>query len=184
MLNDTEKNILLKIARDTINEYIKNGKKTSMPEVSENLSQIQGAFVTLTKNGQLRGCIGNIVGINPLAKTIQEMAISASTEDPRFPAVTPDEIDNLKIEISVLSKLEKIKPEDVEVGKHGLLIKKGIYQGVLLPQVPTEYGWTREEFLKHTCLKAGLDENAWIDEETELLAFTAEVFGEENNSES
>jgi len=178
MLTNDEKCLLLSIARTTIENYLNDGSKPLLPEMSESLTEIRGAFVSLHRLKELRGCIGHIIGKMPLAETVQEMAIAAATQDPRFPTLSPEELEDIDIEISALTPLEKIDANDVEVGKHGLLIARGQFQGVLLPQVPVEYGWTRTQFLENTCVKASLPTDAWQDEETEIYAFTAEVFGE------
>ena len=138
-----------------------------------------GAFVTLNKDHQLRGCIGNIRGTEALYQTVSRMAIAAATEDPRFPPVRPEELDQITIEISVLTPLKKISsPEEIQIGRDGLYIEKGFYHGLLLPQVATEYGWNREEFLQHTCLKAGLPPDAWREGAT-TYSFSAQVFNEQ-----
>jgi len=178
LLTDEEKNTLLKIARDTLTLHVKGKSKPELKNynLSERLKEKAGAFVTLHKNGQLRGCIGYIEGVAPLAETVRENACNASTEDPRFPSVTPSELKDIDIEVSVMSPLRKIdSPEEVIVGKHGVILKKGWRQGVFLPQVATEQKWDRETFLKHLGLKAGLDMNAYKD--AELFIFTAEIFG-------
>jgi AmmeMemoRadiSam system protein A len=113
-----------------------------------------------------------------LLETVARMAVAAAIEDGRFEPVTPAELDHLSIEVSALSPLQPIRPEEIEVGRHGLLIALGGRRGVLLPQVPKEYGWDRETFLVHTCRKAGLSDDAWKEPGVELLAFTADVFGE------
>jgi len=136
------------------------------------------AFVTLTKNARLRGCIGFTDPVAPLYKVVQECAVAAATEDPRFPPVSQPELPSLRIEISVLTPLFPIKPEEVEVGMHGLMVTQGRMQGLLLPQVPVEWGWDRETFIDQTCVKAGLPPSAWRHGAT-LRGFTAEVFGEE-----
>jgi AmmeMemoRadiSam system protein A len=141
------------------------------------LKEKAGAFVTLHKKGELRGCIGYIEGIKPLAETVRENACNASTEDPRFPAVMAAELKEIDIEVSVMSPLRKIdSAQEVIAGKHGVILKKGWNQGVFLPQVATEQGWDRETFLKNLGRKAGLDINAY--KTAELQVFTAEVFGE------
>jgi AmmeMemoRadiSam system protein A len=142
----------------------------------------QGAFVSLKTrvNGQLRGCIGHVEGDQPLVDTIRRVAVAAATEDPRFPAVTPDELASLRLEISVLSPLEPIHPEDVEVGRHGLLVRFRGRSGLLLPQVPLAQRWDRETFLDYTCRKAGLPADAWRHPDCVLLGFTATVFGEDS----
>lgn len=178
MLNDAQRKRLLEIARGSIKEYLFNNKKLKITENDAVLNTKKGAFVTLTINNELRGCIGHIVADIPLYQTISEMALAAAVSDPRFPALTKQELDKIHIEISVMSELEKITdPNKVIVGTHGILIRKGFYSGLLLPQVATEYNWTRQEFLEHTCNKAGLDINAWKSG-AEIFIFSAEVFGE------
>ena len=178
-LTDEQKKTLLTLARDTISQYLKNGKRVPLPKAEGLLAENCGAFVTLHKRGQLRGCIGNIIGIRPLIETIQEMAIASSTQDPRFRKVQPEELSDIDIEISVLSPLKRVKDvNEIEVGTHGILMRRDMYQGVLLPQVATEWGWDRDEFLAHTCEKAGLPMDAWRDPETSIEIFSAEVFGD------
>jgi AmmeMemoRadiSam system protein A len=138
-----------------------------------------GAFVTLHRQGELRGCIGRVRSLDPLYATVQEMAVAAAFQDPRFKPVARDEFSLLEIEISVLSPPETIAdPTQIEVGKHGLIISSGPYSGLLLPQVATEWGWDAETFLNHTCLKAGLPENYWRQTQVKIEAFTAQVFSE------
>ncbi len=175
-----EKKILLGIARSTIVMYI-NEHKT--PEVddknfSPNLKIHSGAFVTLKEHGELRGCIGRFTADVPLWKVVQQMAVASSTEDTRFPPVTAKETDKLEIEISVLSPMKKIfSADEIVLGKHGIYIKKGYYSGTFLPQVATETGWSREEFLGHCSRdKAGLGWDGWKD--AELFTYEACVFGE------
>jgi len=178
-LTDNERKTLLKLARDTIAQYLKDGSRVPLPDAAGVLGEECGAFVTLHKRGQLRGCIGNMIGRGPLIETIREMAIAAATQDPRFRRVTGEELKEIDIEISVLSPMKRIKDvNEIEVGTHGILMRQGMYQGVLLPQVATEYGWDRETFLTHTCLKAGLPTEAWRDPATSIEIFSAEVFGE------
>jgi AmmeMemoRadiSam system protein A len=142
------------------------------------LKREMGAFVTITEEGNLRGCIGNIRGTEPLLSTVSGMAVAAAVEDPRFPPLTPEEVDRISIEISVLTPLEKIEdPDRIKVGRHGLYLEKGPNRGLLLPQVATDYGWDRYEFLDHTCLKAGLPKGAWREGAT-IYAFSAQVFNE------
>ena len=178
-LSDNEKKELLKIARTTLEKHVRDEK---LPEDIPNdakLKEKQGVFVTLQKHGQLRGCIGYVEGIKPIYEAVRDNAINASSNDPRFPPVQPIELKDIDIEITVMTPLEKISdPNVIEVGKHGILIRKGWNQGLLLPQVATEYGWNREEFLAHTCMKAGLPVNAWKDKDAEIYIFSGEVFGE------
>lgn len=136
-----------------------------------------GAFVTLKRHGQLRGCIGNIVGQGPLYLTVWSMARAAAFEDPRFPPLSAAELADLEVEISVMGPLEPCPdPSLVEVGRHGLIMRQGARQGLLLPQVAVEWGWDREQFLAHTCRKAGLPAQAWRDPSTQIYWFEAVVF--------
>ncbi len=179
MLTEAQKARILKIAKESMETYIKTGKRVKFKEKDPVLLTKKGAFVTIKKNGNLRGCIGRIIADKPLCDTIAEMAIQSSSGDPRFPAVGAEELDELKIEISVLSELEKIQDvEKIKVGTHGILIRKGFYSGLLLPQVATEYDWNRDEFLAHTCNKAGLPADAWK-KNAEIFIFSACIFGEE-----
>lgn len=178
-LTPQEKKTLLTLARDTIERYLKDGSRAALPDVPPAIEDVCGAFVTLHKRGELRGCIGNMVGQGPLVETVREMAIAAATQDPRFPRVRPAELGEIDIEISVLSPLARIRDvKEIEVGTHGILMRRGMHQGVLLPQVAVEWGWDREEFLRHTCLKAGLPTEAWKDKETVIEIFSAQIFGE------
>ncbi|MCX5715806.1 MAG: AmmeMemoRadiSam system protein B [Candidatus Omnitrophica bacterium] len=180
MLNEKQRKRLLEIARKTMEEYVKTGKAPGFTEIDPGLNKQQGAFVTLRYKGELRGCIGSIIGRGPLYKTIRDMAIESSTNDPRFPPVTPPELKDIKVEISVLSEPERVTdPDKLAMGKHGVIVKRGLNSGVFLPQVADETGWSREEFLSNLCThKAGLAPDAWKDPRTELYSFTAEVFGE------
>ena len=182
MLNNQQRKRLLEIARQSIQTYLQTGKKLQVAETDPVLNQKMGAFVTLNKHGQLRGCIGNLVGSQPIYSTVLDMAIQASVGDPRFPKLSLSELEDVEIEISVLSPLERINSaEKIELGKHGVLVKKGFNSGVFLPQVATETGWSKEEFLNRLCSdKAGLPENAWKDKNTELYIFNAEVFSEKD----
>lgn len=144
---------------------------------SSKLKEPSGAFVTIYKDGELRGCIGQVVARKPLIEAVAEMAEAAALQDPRFTPVRSDELKDLKIEISVLTPLEKVdSPDQIEVGKHGIIIKRGNAMGLLLPQVATEYGWDRTSFIENTCLKAGLPRDTWKDKETEIFIFSADVF--------
>jgi len=174
-----EKEVLLDIAKKAITARINHKEIPEVKADSENLKQKRGAFVTLKKSGQLRGCIGYIKAYKPLGETVQEMAIAAAFNDPRFPSLKSDELKQLTFEISVLSPFKRIKDvNEIEVGKHGLYIVRGYNSGLLLPQVAIEYEWDRETFLKETCHKAGLPLQAWMDEETEIYIFSAEYFGD------
>jgi hypothetical protein len=137
-----------------------------------------GCFVTIKQHGHLRGCIGNFVSDKPLYRLVQEMAVSAATRDPRFYPMKQQDLSGFDLEISVLSPLKLISSVDeIQVGTHGIYLMKNGSRGVLLPQVATEYGWDRDTFLRHTCLKAGLPENVWK-KDCEIYIFSALVFGE------
>jgi len=179
-LSSDEKKLLLEIARDSIILALRNESFAKPENISENLKNKQGAFVSLhTKDDWLRGCIGTFTSDNPLYKTISEIAEAAAFKDPRFPPVQLKELDNIKIEISVISPLKKISSiDEIKVGRDGLYIIKGFNRGVLLPQVATSEGWNKIEFLEHTCLKAGLPINAYKTG-ADIYTFTAEIFGEE-----
>jgi hypothetical protein len=178
LLTENERVELLQIARDTIVSYITNGKLPAVESASRGLNLETGCFVTIKQRGELRGCIGNFVSDKPLYSLVQEMAVSAATRDPRFYPMKSHDLRDFEIDISVLSPLEKASSvEEIKVGTHGIYIVKGSYRGVLLPQVATDYGWDRDEFLRHTCIKAGLPENAWQGE-CEIYIFSAQVFGE------
>jgi AmmeMemoRadiSam system protein A len=183
-LNSQEKRTLLKLARDTIAQHLGDGGRPPLPEATGALASSCGAFVTLHRHGRLRGCIGNMIGRGPLVELVQEMAIAAATQDPRFHRMTKDELGEIDIEISVLSPMRRITDVDeIEVGTHGILMTRGMFSGVLLPQVPEQFGWDRKAFLQHTCLKAGLPEEAWKDPETKIEIFSAQVFGEKDGDE-
>ncbi len=177
-----EKRYLLSIARETIRAALEGSTFAPPPPISQVVKEQRGAFVTLHKQGRLRGCIGTFTAEAPLYKTIQEMAISAAFKDPRFPPLEPEEFPLVELEISVLSPLEEIKdPGTIQVGTHGIYLINGPFHGVLLPQVATEYGWDRETFLDQTCLKAGMPPGCWKDPGTTILIFSAEVFSEDRS---
>jgi AmmeMemoRadiSam system protein A len=197
-MNETQKHALLKVAKDTVEAVITNkrlGRTGAMPpnivkiETDDpDLATPSGCFVTLKNHArsasggeELRGCIGNFVGDRPLVEMVIEMAKASATSDPRFfdDPITPDELPNLDIEISVLSPLKKTNdPLSLRLGIDGIYIKRGPYAGCFLPQVAEETGWTKEEFLGFCCShKAGLPYDAWKDPKTDVLLFTAEVFG-------
>ncbi len=176
-LTDDEKKILLELARSTIESRIKGTASREGTPETDTLRENRGAFVSLHRKGHLRGCIGYIQAVKPLFQTIQEMALSAAFQDPRFDPLAADELDDLDIEISVLTPFKEITDVDeIEVGKHGIMLNKGAFSGLLLPQVATEYGWDRDTFLDHTCMKAGLPPGAWKDADTKIFIFSADVF--------
>jgi AmmeMemoRadiSam system protein A len=183
MFSKEQKKTLLEIARSTIERYLNNTEKPKLLDSDPALVEEKGVFVTLyKKNGDLRGCIGSIDPIGPLNRTIEEMAIASSTQDPRFPPLSLSELKEIEIEISVLSVPRLISSaDDIKMGVHGVIVKRGFNSGVFLPQVATETGWTKEEFLNNLCEhKAGLEKNAWKDKSTKLYTFTAEVFSEKD----
>ena len=176
-LSDKDKKILKEIAGKSIECCVRGEPMPEFKVDSEILKENRGAFVTIEKHGTLRGCIGYIQAIKPLHITIQEMAKSAALNDPRFPPVTPEELDDLEIEISVLTPLKRIKDvNQIEVGKHGIYMKSGYYSGLLLPQVATDYGWDRQTFLEQTCRKAGMGGDCWEKKHTEIYIFSADIF--------
>ncbi len=179
MLSEADQKQLLQLARHTLEKYLAGNSIQEIESVNPALQQKTGAFVTLHRQEELRGCIGHLISQEPLWQTVKQMAIAAATEDPRFDPVTLDEISEIDFEISVLTPFRKIQDlDEIEVGKHGLLMTQGRHRGLLLPQVATEQGWNREEFLAHTCIKAGLSPEAWLDPSTQIEIFSAQVFGE------
>ncbi|GFO63799.1 AmmeMemoRadiSam system protein A [Geomonas paludis] len=179
-LNSADKKLLLDLAREAITATVQTGKLNMQQVTDAKLSVPQGCFVTIKKQGALRGCIGNFSSDKPLYQLVQEMAASAATRDPRFYPMKEADLAEFELEISVLSPLSKISsPEEVEVGKHGLYLEKNFSRGVLLPQVAVEHHWDRETFLNQTALKAGLKKDDWK-EGADLYVFSADVFGENN----
>ena len=180
LLNSQQREKLLNLARNTIISQIKTGRAPKLEVDEPVLKEVMGVFVTIHKAGQLRGCIGNIIGRKPLYLGVREMAIAAATQDPRFPALKESELADIDIEISVLSPLKKINsPDEIILGTHGVLVKQGFRSGVYLPQVATETGWSKEEFMNSLCAsKAGIAKDAWKKGECEIYIFSAEVFGE------
>ena len=180
VLTDEDKITLLKISRQTLTEYILTGRipQFDESEFSENLQIPAGAFVTLKKGEQLRGCIGRFEPSDPLWKVVVLMTIAAATEDPRFTPVRPEELDEIFIEISVLTPLKRVYSlDEIEIGKHGIYCREGFMSGTLLPQVAVEQGWDVREFVSYCCkYKAGLDEECWT--HAELYVYEAIVFDE------
>jgi AmmeMemoRadiSam system protein A len=169
---------LLDLARRAISSAIIEKRIPDFPPYSAALTEPAGAFVTLHRGGQLRGCVGQVESPDPLAETVARAAINAALHDSRFPAVEAEEIRSLEIEISVLSALEPIALEAIIVGRHGLMIVKGERRGLLLPQVAAERRWSCQVFLEETCAKAGLPRDAWSEPSTRVFAFAAEVFSD------
>jgi MEMO1 family protein len=179
-LTEEEKAELLAIARNSVDSIVRE-KRPYAPEApaSETLKREHGAFVTITAEGSLRGCIGYTSPVQPLYITVRDTAALAAQRDPRFPAVTAAELPQLAFEISVLSPLRRVAdPGEIQVGRDGLLVKNGHREGLLLPQVAVEQHWDRQRFLEGTCAKAGLGRHCWQDESTDIFRFTAAVFGE------
>lgn len=188
-LSDSQKKYLLSLARKSIaatlapDKVSRQEEQVTSPELQALSEVLAGVFVSLHINDSLRGCIGYIEGLRPLPEVIQETAIAAALRDPRFEPLREDELQEIEIEISVLSPLEQIQgPQDITIGKHGLLVRHGKQQGLLLPQVATHTGWEAQAFLEHTCIKAGLPSNTWELPETEIFRFSAEVFAEKSSS--
>ncbi len=182
---------LIKLARKSIEEYLRNGTKVEPPlETPEILKEKSGVFVTLNKENkskELRGCIGYPYPTEPLVIALINSAIDAATGDPRFPSISLDELNKIVIEVSVLTQPELIKvdktleyPKKISVGLDGLIVENELNKGLLLPQVPLEWGWDVEEFLAHCCIKAGLPPDSWILEDTKIYKFQAIIFKEEN----
>lgn len=178
-LTKEHKRFLLDLAKTTIEQYVTSKKVVDLKITDSRLAAPEGAFVSIHRGGQLRGCIGNIVSSEPLQKTVRDMAIAAATEDPRFSPVTVEELGSLELEISVLSRPWRIRDiAEIEMGKHGVIVAKGkSSRGIFLPQVAKETGWSKEKFLSELCSqKAGLPADCWKDPQVEIDIFTADVF--------
>jgi AmmeMemoRadiSam system protein A len=174
-----DKQKLLKIARSAIRSALEGNQLPALDIKNEALNRRSGVFVTLRIDEDLRGCIGYVEPVFPLAQAVQEVAVKAALEDPRFTPLKLSELDKITIEISVLSPLTVLEEIDkIEIGKHGLVIDSGYRRGLLLPQVATEYNWDRHQFLKHTALKAGLPPDAWKHKEVRVFTFTVDKFEE------
>lgn len=181
MLNQEQRGRLLRIARDSIETVLGGGRpEVDLSTVDEELKRPSGAFVSLhDEGGGLRGCIGSIHAVAPLAHAVASSAVNAAFRDPRFPPVRHDELASLHIEISVMSPIEPVTSiEEIEVGRDGLIISRGSRAGLLLPQVATDYAWDRETFLGQTCIKAGLPKDCWRSADCRIERFSAEVFTE------
>jgi AmmeMemoRadiSam system protein A len=182
-LTENDQQTLLRMAREALVGYLEFAEIPKVPEPGEALRQPCGAFVTLRKGKNLRGCIGVIEASKPLYSTVRDCAVWAALQDPRFPPVKKGEVEGLNLEVSVLSPPADIAAEKVEVGRHGLIVSKGALRGLLLPQVATQWKWDREQFLEETCRKAGLPLNAWK-QGARIQAFTAKVFEESHPADS
>jgi len=189
MISEEDGKLLVKIARRAIEEHLKGSEKFELDEdIPETLMEKRGVFVTLEKNGSLRGCIGYPEPVKPLIEALIDAAISAATRDPRFPPVEPEELEDITVEVSVLTVPEPLEverpsdyPEHIRVGVDGLIVERGWARGLLLPQVAPEWGWDAEEFLCNTCMKAGLPPDCFYDPETRVYRFQAQIFNEEEN---
>jgi AmmeMemoRadiSam system protein A len=179
MLSSEQRKALLGIARASLEAAA--GKQPYTPACDDPILREPGAcFVTLKRDGELRGCIGVTEPYDPLYEAVARMARASALEDPRFPPVQPTEVPDLTIEISILSSPERVTDvNEIVIGTHGLVIEQEGRRGLLLPQVPVEWGWDCTQFLEHCCIKAGLPTNAW-EQGAEIYSFSAEVFGEEN----
>jgi len=189
--SDDDGNFLVKLARETVDEYVTRKRKLDTPEVTpEHLRQKSGVFVTLNSTTgdrvSLRGCIGRPYPSQPLVEAVIDSSVDSAVNDPRFPSVIVKELDSIIIDLSVLTppkKIEYAKPEElldlVKVGRDGLIAVQGRWRGLLLPQVPVDWKWNTLEYLEHTCNKAGLPVDAWKDQKTEFMSFQAAIFGEE-----
>lgn len=178
VVSTEERNVLLKTARESVESYM-GRREPKWPTFPDTLTVPRGAFVTLTAGKRLRGCIGRLTPSGPLIETVRAMARAAAFEDPRFAPIGREEWTGIRIEISVLGPMERLATaENLVIGVHGLYIVQGFRAGVLLPQVASEWGWDREEFLAQVCRKAGLPLEAWKDPTAELYRFEAAVFGE------
>ncbi|MCX6672001.1 MAG: TIGR00296 family protein [Euryarchaeota archaeon] len=185
MLSLVEGTKAVQFARQILEEYVKR-EKNSSPNLGKSFHQKQGIFVTLHTfpNHELRGCIGIPLPIMSLQDAIIESAQSV-TRDPRFPPLTETELDKIIVEVTVLTKPELIKvkqpkeyPDQIAIGRDGLIVEQSFYKGLLLPQVPVEQGWDKEEFLSHTCMKAGLLPDAWFDKDIKISKFSGQIFTE------
>lgn len=179
ILEREQKVILLRLARQAIDFWVGKGQRRIEPSGDPVLMELAGAFVTLHRAGELRGCIGRIRADLPLERVVQEVAMSAATGDPRFSPVMHVEVAEIDLEISVISPFEEIQDlTEIEIGRHGLMVSETYASGLLLPQVAFEYGWDARTFLEHTCMKAGLPKDHWEKAKPKIEKFSAEVFSE------
>ncbi|WP_456436329.1 TIGR00296 family protein [Thermovibrio ammonificans] len=187
LLSLEEGSFLVKLARTAIEKFLTEGVKiTPPPQTPQRLFEERGVFVTLKRfpSGELRGCIGYPEPIMPLVLATIDAAISAATKDPRFYPLTPQELDSVTVEVTVLTPPEQIDvppqqlPRVIKVGRDGLIVRCGLASGLLLPQVPVEWGWNEEEFLSQTCVKAGLPPNCWLDPRCKFYKFQGQIFTE------
>ena len=188
MTSEADRRLLLRLAREAIASHVGRvlqesalrDPQSAMENPHSVLAQAGGAFVTLHKRGDLRGCIGHIEPTDPLGRVVPRCAVAACSSDPRFPPIVPAELEEIDVEISLLGPLEPIAgPQDIVIGRDGLVVERGWQRGLLLPQVATEWKWDADAFLAHTCQKAGLPRDAWR-QGAKVWRFEAEVFGEDN----
>lgn len=177
-LSEADQQALLELARKAIRQAVLHRKLADVIPREEVLSDRRGVFVTLHVRGRLQGCIGVTEPNESLGDAVVRCAVSAALEDPRFTPMKEPQLEEMSIEISLLSPLEPILPEAIEIGRHGLLVVNHAQRGLLLPKVATEHGLTREQFIEETCHKAGLPRGAWKDSETRIFGFTCEVFSD------
>ena len=183
MFLESDKQFLIRIARTVIEAAVSQSPMPAFSRCSPSLMKLSGAFVTLRIGNDLRGCIGYIDAVRPLIDTVKEVAVKSALEDPRFNPLAVEELPSIEIEISVISPMQSIGSiDEIEIGKHGLLIELGNYRGLLLPQVAVEYGWDRETFLSQTARKAGLPSGGWKNPAAKIWTFTAEIFSEHSLS--
>ena len=169
---------LVSLARRSVEHFFRHHSLLSEEPPYEDLRKPSGAFVTIKKDGELRGCIGYPLPVKPLYEAVIETAVLAAFDDPRFPPLTEEELPTVTFEVSVLSPPVAARPDDVVVGKHGVIVEGYGRSGLLLPQVAVEEGWDARTFLSYTCLKAGLPPDCWKDKNVRIKVFTAEVFAE------
>lgn len=182
-LSEDDKDRLLALARETIRGRLSGGRRDASPAPGPPFQEPRGVFVTLHRDGELRGCIGYPLPVKPLWEAVREMALAAAFEDPRFPAVRGEELPGLDIEISVLTVPQAVSgPEDVRVGVDGIIVSKGLNRGLLLPQVPIEQGWDLEQYISYGCRKAGLAADEWK-KGVGIETFQAIVFGDKKHAE-
>jgi len=177
-LDERDRSEILRIARATLREHLTTGYLPPGAPHRPSLLQPAGAFVTLRVDGQLRGCMGRVDADKPLYLAVEELTVAAATRDPRFDPLRLEEIKQTRISVSILSTVEPAALDDIEIGKHGVVITRGPRRGLLLPQVAVEHGFTREQFLDETCGKAGLPPGAWREAGTLLQRFTADIISE------
>jgi len=174
-LSEEDRRAILELASQGVREAVFHGRPLSHYPTGGVFGEPRGLFVTLHCRKKLRGCIGVIEGHTVLGENLVRCAADAALHDPRFARMRPEELEDLDIEVSLLTPIHPIRPEDVEVGRHGLLVERGVRRGLLLPQVATEHHLGREQFLAETCVKAGLPREAWRDPETRLFGFECEI---------